>query len=94
MSFFDENDRYEIREAKPYIAKARRAAFEYAVYASPGSSLKAISAIEAVNIAASSTDPQQLASALQAMEAMTKEMVTSFYKECKAYEQDHHALLK
>ena len=77
-----------------HIAKARRAVFEFAVYASPGMTFKAANAIEAINIAITAEDQQKLTSALQTIRDTSREMVTFFYKERIKYEKQHTELLK
>jgi hypothetical protein len=94
VSFFDTNNTFEIREAKAHIAKARRAVFEFAVYASPEMTLKAFNAIETINIAITAEDRHQLTSALRTIKDTSKEMITFFYKERIIYEKKHTELLK
>lgn len=81
LSFFDANHSFERKQAKPVIAQARKAAWEFAVFTSPELALKAISAVEALNQGVDANDPQQLSSALAAIVALNKELVASFYTE-------------
>jgi hypothetical protein len=94
VSFFDTNNTFEIREAKEHIAKARRAVFEFAVYASPEMTFEAANAIEAINIAITAEDRQQLTLALRKIKDTSTEMITLIYKERINYKKQHTELLK
>lgn len=94
QSFFDTNHTFELKQAKPVVAQARKAAMEFAVFTSPELALKAIAAIEAVNQGAEANNSQQLRAALEGVAALTKEVVTSFYKERAMLDQNRTKALQ
>lgn len=87
LSFFDANHSFERKLAKPVIAQARKATLEFAVFSSPELALKAIAAVEALNQGVDANDPQQLATALAAITALSKELIASFYSERATLDQ-------
>lgn len=94
ISFFDANHSYEPKLAKPVIAQARKAAFEFAVYAPPKLAHNAIMAIEALNQGVDSYSPQQLEAALIAIAALSKELTASFYLERATLDQRRNKALE
>jgi hypothetical protein len=94
ISFFDANNRFEVKEAKVRIGKVRRAAFEFAIYSSPEMALKTVGTVEAVNAAVSASDSRQLVAVLQELQRTLNELVASFYQERQTFERDHAKLLK
>ena len=94
ISFFDLNNEYTVKDAKFQIAKARRAVFELAIYTTPEFTLRAISAVESVNTAASAQDPTALAQAMNLLQVSVKELTQSMYEVRGAYEDSYIKLLE
>lgn len=94
LSFFDANHTFEIKHAKPLIAQARKAAIEFAVYSSPEIALKAITSVEALNQGVDANNPEQLKASLMAIEALTKDLIASFYKERGTHDQNRTKALE
>ena len=85
LSYLDTHDNFNVVEAKKIISKARRAAFEFATYASPEISIKALAAIESLNAAIMVNDPKQIKEAMQAVTTFAQELSKDFYNERERY---------
>ncbi len=80
-SFFDANHSFERSTAKQLIAQARKAALEFSIFTTPELALKAVSAVEALNLGVDANDPHQLNNAIASIVELNKELVSTFYKE-------------
>lgn len=81
-SFLDANDRFEVRKAKEYVARARKAAFALSVYADPELSVRALTLVESLNSALVSIEPRAL---LELVES-SRQLRVSFEKQIVALE--------
>ncbi len=93
ISYFDANNKYSLNDAKARIAVARRSVFELAIYLPPESAMKAISAVEALNNAASANNQQELQTSLQALQQMTSQLIEALFNERKTYASKYNDLV-